>query len=589
MPHNIQLDNRILFLCLLDGEDTPSAFPIVASANDTVEELKNLIKAKKTQHFDGIAANDLTLLHVTDQYTGEILHLNDIKNGDNKKCDAPKGLERLSEVFPKATPHGKIIIIVQRPSQDPLFSEIQSYCSRVLANVPASSYEEDSVVNRYIKRFAPKGPIARPDLLQHEGIRLIASRISFTEKLNQGQVESWLAPIVRAAGGDLESPGAIGLYSVLYLGLSAIHCYRFATGVSGQSEFHMIEHEHDDHYSTEARHMAQELEARWERCKSLLAVPQQFYDDFISLRTERDLTTLQFSIDHGAFIDGEPAFMKLLTEDATKSEQVGMAKSCIYAVNNLLEHMVHDPNWAQYNWTIHDVALARAFHGGAWVFEDSHEFDGTSMACYDSLLCALVNDYLDAERDYVSNETLNMSSYITRGIVTDINHADTLRAAIDVSARLYSESGHGRSYWSSACGTIYNWICIGVRRKFILCSQHSNLMVKRDDLYSSVATAGALVPCDYNLYNTHEFDQITQDIFDGEFKDEDKELLESCGLWGMSDLVAGLAAGECVCAAYKEVVEVFTRVEVQYPKDLYKLAKLMHILNVVVLVSLSSV
>ncbi|KAF9177171.1 hypothetical protein BGZ50_009045 [Haplosporangium sp. Z 11] len=58
-------NNSFTPLCLVDGEATSNAFSVKIPSNDTVDDLKNLIKAKKTPRFDDITADELTLWRAT--------------------------------------------------------------------------------------------------------------------------------------------------------------------------------------------------------------------------------------------------------------------------------------------------------------------------------------------------------------------------------------------------------------------------------------------------------------------------------------------------------------------------------------------
>ncbi|KAF9921492.1 hypothetical protein BGZ67_000422, partial [Mortierella alpina] len=55
------MTNRITLFCLVDGEATSHAFPVKVCPDDTVGDLKELIKIKQAPAFDDITANNLTL------------------------------------------------------------------------------------------------------------------------------------------------------------------------------------------------------------------------------------------------------------------------------------------------------------------------------------------------------------------------------------------------------------------------------------------------------------------------------------------------------------------------------------------------
>ncbi|KAF9195471.1 hypothetical protein BGZ51_000046 [Haplosporangium sp. Z 767] len=71
--------------CLVDGESTSRAFPIKISSDDTISDLKELIKVEKTPEFDDIAANKLTLWQVSVPAT------------DDEQDEQPVSLDSLAE------------------------------------------------------------------------------------------------------------------------------------------------------------------------------------------------------------------------------------------------------------------------------------------------------------------------------------------------------------------------------------------------------------------------------------------------------------------------------------------------------------
>ncbi|KAF9301974.1 hypothetical protein BGZ74_006041 [Mortierella antarctica] len=58
-------DNILTLFCLVDGEATSNAFPVEIESTKTVGHLKDLIKAKKTNNFHAVDANELTLWRVS--------------------------------------------------------------------------------------------------------------------------------------------------------------------------------------------------------------------------------------------------------------------------------------------------------------------------------------------------------------------------------------------------------------------------------------------------------------------------------------------------------------------------------------------
>ncbi|KAG0311177.1 hypothetical protein BG000_006754, partial [Podila horticola] len=110
-------DIRLTLFCLVDGASTFNAFSINISSNDTVDDLKNLIKARNTNAFSDVDANKLTLwcvsIPITDDDDEISIMLNNVTS--NKKRLHP--VTRLLKVFPEELPEETVHIIIQRPPQ----------------------------------------------------------------------------------------------------------------------------------------------------------------------------------------------------------------------------------------------------------------------------------------------------------------------------------------------------------------------------------------------------------------------------------------------------------------------------------------
>ncbi|KAG0044232.1 hypothetical protein BGZ89_006131, partial [Linnemannia elongata] len=108
-------DNRLNLFCLVNGEATSNAFPVEIESTKTIGDLKELIKTKKTNDFQDVDADKLTLWRVSipdDDDDDEIPFVLDNVNKDKKKLRATRGL---LEVFPDKPPKNTIHVIVQRP------------------------------------------------------------------------------------------------------------------------------------------------------------------------------------------------------------------------------------------------------------------------------------------------------------------------------------------------------------------------------------------------------------------------------------------------------------------------------------------
>jgi hypothetical protein len=106
-------DRNLTLFCLVDGEATSNAFSIKTPSNNTVDDLKNLIKTRKSPEFDDVAADKLKLWRVSIPITDEDEVPIVLNSFDEKKKLGPA--TRLSRVFPEDPPEETIHIIVQRP------------------------------------------------------------------------------------------------------------------------------------------------------------------------------------------------------------------------------------------------------------------------------------------------------------------------------------------------------------------------------------------------------------------------------------------------------------------------------------------
>ncbi len=107
-------DQRLNFLCLVDGEST--SFPVGIESTKTIGDLKDEIKAKQSPDFDDIVANKLTLWRVSipllPKKDRKCISLIDVATKD--ELDE---IDDLFEVFDEPLPKKTIHIIVQRPPQ----------------------------------------------------------------------------------------------------------------------------------------------------------------------------------------------------------------------------------------------------------------------------------------------------------------------------------------------------------------------------------------------------------------------------------------------------------------------------------------
>ncbi|KAG0296844.1 hypothetical protein BGZ97_004435 [Linnemannia gamsii] len=105
--------DNLRLICIVAGEPSSNAFSVKASSALIVDELKKLIKAEKSNDFQDVDADKLTLWRVSiaDDDDDEQPVLLD-KVSEKKKL---KATTKLSKVFDTELPEDTIHVIVQRP------------------------------------------------------------------------------------------------------------------------------------------------------------------------------------------------------------------------------------------------------------------------------------------------------------------------------------------------------------------------------------------------------------------------------------------------------------------------------------------
>ncbi|KAF9319144.1 hypothetical protein BG006_003044, partial [Podila minutissima] len=104
-------DNHMSLFCLVNGESTSSIFPVKLSLDDSIGDLKDLIKTKKSPRFDDVTTNELTIWHVSIPITEDCeipILLNNVTS-DKKKLGPAT---RLSKVFFKELPEETVHVIL---------------------------------------------------------------------------------------------------------------------------------------------------------------------------------------------------------------------------------------------------------------------------------------------------------------------------------------------------------------------------------------------------------------------------------------------------------------------------------------------
>ncbi|KAG0012100.1 hypothetical protein BGZ82_002729 [Podila clonocystis] len=140
-------DNRLSLFCLCDGESTSNAFSVKVATTDTIDDLKEAIKVKKTPKFDDIATDELTLWRVSvpviaaEKHDAVALHALDSK-------EELLPTDELSDVFTETPPKKTIHIIVQRPPQGDLHTDIKKITDKFFAPGPIAEFLVDYAKGR---------------------------------------------------------------------------------------------------------------------------------------------------------------------------------------------------------------------------------------------------------------------------------------------------------------------------------------------------------------------------------------------------------------------------------------------------------
>ncbi|KAF9312447.1 hypothetical protein BG003_006268 [Podila horticola] len=181
-------DNRLSLFCLVDGEATSNAFSIKIPSNDTIDDLKDLIKAKIPDTFNGVDAKDLTLWHVSLPVIPANKHKPIAASEIEFKTELDP-TDDLNDVFEETPPRKTIHIIVQRPPQ-------------VHAPVPARSLTPlpDHLSDESVRKAPPGSP-----RLAREAFNTVLERLEKDVFHADPSLSRFLPSFVK---GDLSIPDA---------------------------------------------------------------------------------------------------------------------------------------------------------------------------------------------------------------------------------------------------------------------------------------------------------------------------------------------------------------------------------------------
>ncbi|KAG0269268.1 hypothetical protein DFQ27_004131, partial [Actinomortierella ambigua] len=103
----------LTLFCVVDGESTSNAFPVKISPDDSIGDLKKLIKTEIPGTLNGVDAKDLTLWRVNHVIAANIHQPVLLSAFDSTKELAP--IQYIADVFTETPPRQTIHLIVQRP------------------------------------------------------------------------------------------------------------------------------------------------------------------------------------------------------------------------------------------------------------------------------------------------------------------------------------------------------------------------------------------------------------------------------------------------------------------------------------------
>jgi hypothetical protein len=107
-------NNLLTLFCLVDREATTNAFPVEIESTKTIGDLKELIKTKKTNDFQDVDADKLTIWRVSipDKDDDETpIKIDNVPESEKKKLRATNKVSVIGAALPESTIH----VIVQPP------------------------------------------------------------------------------------------------------------------------------------------------------------------------------------------------------------------------------------------------------------------------------------------------------------------------------------------------------------------------------------------------------------------------------------------------------------------------------------------
>ncbi|KAF9369452.1 hypothetical protein CPC16_004499 [Podila verticillata] len=170
-------DNRMSLFCLVDGESTSSVFPVKLSADDSIGDLKKLIKSEKSPEFDDIPADKLTLWHVSIPVDPANKHKPIVLNEFESATELDP-TDDISDVFEETPPKKTVHIIVQRPLQAPKRDREDYTTNAGLLEMDLKA-ELEKVPDKAVVRYFDMSEMSNPEYDTQDVLEAFSRFVSF--------------------------------------------------------------------------------------------------------------------------------------------------------------------------------------------------------------------------------------------------------------------------------------------------------------------------------------------------------------------------------------------------------------------------
>ncbi|KAF9178796.1 hypothetical protein BGZ50_007463 [Haplosporangium sp. Z 11] len=141
--------------CIVDGKPTSRIFSVKIASDETVDDLRKLIKTKYAVEFKDVDANDLTLWQVSIPVTEDDDELPIKLDALNEKKKL-EPIDDLSDVFVEKLPKDSIHIIVQRPPREPYPTRTSTPIVGSLSNASRPGTSSTGNLHADIKKISDK-------------------------------------------------------------------------------------------------------------------------------------------------------------------------------------------------------------------------------------------------------------------------------------------------------------------------------------------------------------------------------------------------------------------------------------------------